>query len=61
MSPLSVLERGYSVTRDTDGKVVTRAAEVKPGDEVHVKLARGELDCRVQSVRDDEGDDRGTR
>ena len=50
MSPLAVLQRGYSLTRAADGTVVTDAAQVQPGDTVQVKLARGELDCRVQST-----------
>jgi exodeoxyribonuclease VII large subunit len=54
LSPLAVLERGFSLTRDADGHVVTRASQVKPGDSVEVKLARGTLDCRVQSSDGDE-------
>ncbi len=50
MSPLKVLERGYSLTRDAAGKVLTLAADVSAGDPVTVKLARGELECVVQSV-----------
>jgi hypothetical protein len=38
------------LTRTASGAVVTDAAEVAPGSTVVVKLARGELDCRVQSV-----------
>jgi exodeoxyribonuclease VII large subunit len=54
MSPLAVLSRGYSLTRNAAGHVVTDAAEVQPGDELQVKLARGELEARVQSVRLDD-------
>ena len=39
MSPLAVLERGYSLTRTVDGGVVTDAAQVAPGDRVRVRLA----------------------
>jgi exodeoxyribonuclease VII large subunit len=56
MSPLRVLQRGYSLTRKPDGTVVADAAEVEPGDRVNVRLSRGELDCVVQSV-DREGAD----
>jgi exodeoxyribonuclease VII large subunit len=49
MSPLAVLERGYSLTRTPDGAVVTDAAQVEAGDHVRVRLLRGELDCVVQS------------
>jgi exodeoxyribonuclease VII large subunit len=56
LSPLSVLERGYSITRDPAGHVVTRARNVKPGDNVKVRLSRGELDCRVESTSGDDDD-----
>jgi exodeoxyribonuclease VII large subunit len=54
LSPLAVLERGFSLTRDESGHVITSAAQVKPGDAVEVKLARGTLDCRVESSDSDE-------
>jgi exodeoxyribonuclease VII large subunit len=60
MSPLAVLERGYSLTRTPDGGVVTDAAQVAPGDTVRVRLLHGELGCVVQSAEratDDEGAD----
>ena len=50
MSPLAVLERGYSLTRTPEGAVVTDAAQVDAGDHVRVRLLRGELDCVVQSA-----------
>jgi exodeoxyribonuclease VII large subunit len=55
LSPLGVLERGYSLARTPAGHVVTSAADVAPGDEVELLLARGELKCRVQSTRPAEG------
>jgi exodeoxyribonuclease VII large subunit len=46
MSPLRVLDRGYAVA--TRGEhVLTDAAEVAPGDEVAVRLARGRFRARV--------------
>ena len=50
LSPLTVLGRGYALCRDTGGRVVRRADAVKPGDAVAVRVAHGELDCRVQRV-----------
>jgi exodeoxyribonuclease VII large subunit len=50
LSPLAVLERGYSLTRTIEGHVVTGAEQVRPGDAVSVRLSRGQLDCRVESV-----------
>jgi exodeoxyribonuclease VII large subunit len=54
LSPLAVLSRGYSLTRTAAGHVVTDAREVQPGDDLQIRLARGELEARVQSVRVDD-------
>jgi exodeoxyribonuclease VII large subunit len=56
LSPLAVLGRGYSVTRTPGGAVVRSAREVEPGDDVHVLVQEGTLDCRVTATR--ERDDR---
>ena len=51
LSPLRVLERGYSVTLDaTTGAVVTGAETVEPGRLLRSLLARGELTSRVEGV-----------
>ncbi|QIA27101.1 exodeoxyribonuclease VII large subunit [Thermaerobacter sp. PB12/4term] len=55
LSPLSVLRRGYSITRTPDGRVVTWAGQVRPGDRVEVLLARGRLDARVLASWPGEG------
>lgn len=47
ISPLAVLARGYAICRDGQGRVVRVSHEVGPGDPLHVRLHRGELDCRV--------------
>jgi exodeoxyribonuclease VII large subunit len=51
LSPLGVLQRGYSLTRDAGGHVLTDAANAREGDTVNVTLSRGELGCRVESVK----------
>lgn len=43
LSPQSTLDRGYAVVRDQQGRVVRDAATVKPGQEIHVRVATGEL------------------
>ncbi len=44
LSPLRVLERGYSVAINSrDGRVVTDAAAVEIGDELEVRLQRGRI------------------
>ena len=49
LSPLSVLDRGYSITTHS-GKAVTSASEVNKGDAVQVRLSRGKLDCTVDET-----------
>lgn len=48
LSPLSILKRGFALCRDSKGIIVKRAEDVSPGDGVHVTLASGGLDCRVE-------------
>jgi exodeoxyribonuclease VII large subunit len=46
-SPLTILNRGYSITRDAAGRIVRDAAQVAPGDDLSIRLARGELGATV--------------
>jgi len=51
LSPLSILQRGYSVTRKLPSRqVLSDAANVKEGDKVEVKLYRGTLICGVEKT-----------
>ena len=44
LNPLGVLARGYSVTRlHSDGRVLTDAASISPGDRIRTVLNRGEV------------------
>ncbi len=47
LSPLATLARGYSICKDSSGNAVTDAAQVVVGEEVHLRLSRGQLACRV--------------
>ena len=49
MSPLAVLDRGYSVTFAGE-KVVRSAAELKKGDSITTKLAKGRFTSKVEGV-----------
>jgi exodeoxyribonuclease VII large subunit len=54
MSPLAVLERGYSITRKLpEGWVLRSVRDVREGDQVNVKLAKGEMECRVEKILGD--------
>ena len=50
-SPLTILNRGYSITRDTQGHIVRDAAQVSIGDDVSIHLARGELGATVRDKK----------
>ncbi len=61
ISPLSTLDRGYAiVSRLADGRVLRDAAEVRPGDTVEARLARGRLRCRVDACLAGEPEDKET-
>ncbi len=50
LSPLAVLQRGYSIARrDDDGHVVRDAADVHAGDHLRLTFARGGARVRVES------------
>jgi exodeoxyribonuclease VII large subunit len=48
LSPDSVLKRGYSITTDSAGRLLTSASQVRPGDFLRTRLAEGELASRVE-------------
>jgi exodeoxyribonuclease VII large subunit len=52
LSPLAILERGYAICRDPQGRILRLASPDLQGSNVEVKLARGELRCRVESVNE---------
>jgi len=52
LSPYATLERGYSIVRGPDGTVLRDARNAKSGDQISVRLQRGEIGARVESVRD---------
>ena len=52
LSPYATLERGYSIVRGPNGTVLRDARNVKSGESVSVRLRRGEIGARVESVRD---------
>lgn len=47
LSPLAVLNRGYSLT-ECDGKIVRDAAQLPPGAELWTRFARGRAQSRVE-------------
>jgi len=53
LSPAATLERGYAVARLDDGAILRDATGARPGEALHVVLARGTVDTRVEGARTD--------
>lgn len=52
LSPLSILQRGYSITRRLPSlKILRDAANVREGDKVEVRLHKGTLLCGVERTK----------
>jgi exodeoxyribonuclease VII large subunit len=47
LDPNAVLARGYALCASEDGRLLVDGTEVRPGDEVRVRLHRGGLEARV--------------
>jgi exodeoxyribonuclease VII large subunit len=51
LSPLAVLNRGYSLThRTSDGRLIRTADELSPGEQITTRFARGQSISRVEQV-----------
>lgn len=60
LSPLSVLSRGYAIAISAEtGRALTHSSDVAPGSLVHVRLAAGAIDARVEAVRAPEASSAG--
>ena len=51
LDPQRVLERGYAWLQDAEGRPLTRAAQVRPGQGVAATLADGQIDMTVVRAR----------
>jgi exodeoxyribonuclease VII large subunit len=57
LSPLAVLERGYSIARLLPSKeVIRRVSRLKAEDRVNVRVQRGEFIARVEEIKKDSQD-----
>ena len=50
LSPVAVLQRGYALVFDADGKVLRAASDAAPGDTVTARLASGSITASVLST-----------
>ena len=53
LSPMKVLERGYSIVQTEDGRVVKRANDAPEGASIRVRLQEGRLTALVRESRTD--------
>lgn len=49
LSPLAILNRGYSITFDASGHALHKASKAQPGDILRTQLADGEIQSQVIS------------
>jgi len=47
LSPLAILDRGYALVFDSEGKLLKDARKLKLGDEISARLAHGEIKAAV--------------
>ncbi|HKW15958.1 MAG TPA: exodeoxyribonuclease VII large subunit [Terriglobales bacterium] len=52
LSPVAILERGYALIFDSQGKLIKSSGNVNIGDEVSARLARGSIVARIQKKSD---------
>ena len=51
LSPLSVLSRGYTTATDKTGILISRAEQLKQGQEISLMFADGTADCTVTKIK----------
>lgn len=50
LSPLRTLERGWSITKDSQGSVVKSVEQTKPDDKLSIQVVDGVISCKVENV-----------
>lgn len=50
ISPLATLNRGYAIASTPDHSLLHDATQVKPGNVIEVRLAKGSLECEVKKI-----------
>jgi exodeoxyribonuclease VII large subunit len=52
LSPLKIMERGFSIVYDEENTLLKTVKAVEPGDSLQVRLQDGQLDCQVIRVEE---------
>jgi exodeoxyribonuclease VII large subunit len=50
LNPEATLARGYSIVRDAEGRVVIDSNQLRPGDNVDLRFARGRAGGRIETT-----------
>jgi exodeoxyribonuclease VII large subunit len=53
LSPLGVLQRGYSLTEDAEGRLIRRIEQTGPGQTIRTRVSDGAVVSRVESVKNE--------
>jgi len=51
LSPLAILDRGYALVFDASGKLLKDVRQIKKGDEISARLARGNVTATVKNTQ----------
>lgn len=51
INPLTILERGYALVTDSQGKIIRNAAELAVGDSVEIRVQSGSLSASIDQIR----------
>src|SRR5690606_10216719 len=52
LSPLKIMERGYSLVYDEDDRLLKSINSVEHGETLKVKLQDGQIDCKVTGIEE---------
>ncbi len=50
VNPKNVLQRGYAIVTDPNGKIVSSVKQVEIGDQIRVQLVDGELESKIKQI-----------
>ena len=54
LSPLKIMDRGYSLAYSDDGRLVKSVNQVKKDEQLQIKLTDGSILCKVHDIEEDE-------
>ncbi|MEM5592356.1 exodeoxyribonuclease VII large subunit [Niallia circulans] len=52
LSPLKIMERGYNVAYDQNGKLIASIKQVKPKEHIELNLADGTVEAEIMEIKE---------